>query len=302
MNLAPIALFVYNRLPHTRQTVEALTKNELAADSELFVFSDGPRSDADSEKVAAVREYLQTITGFKAVTVVNREDNLGCARSITSGVGEIVNRFGQIIVVEDDIVTSPYFLRYMNDALALYRDEERVACIHGYLYPVAEQFPETFFIRGADIWGWGTWKRAWDRYEPDGRKLLNELKGRKLARDFNFDGTYDITRMLEEQIAGKIDTWDIQWCASTFLEEKLTLYPGKSLVQNIGYDCSGTHCRTSDQFDVTLSEAPVSVQRIALEDNLTARRAIGLFLNKCRSGLLDKLTTRAEALIKRILQ
>lgn len=301
MNLAPIALFVYNRLLHARQTVEALAKNELAADSELFVYSDGPRSEADKEKVAAVREYLATITGFKAVTVVNRGENFGCARSITSGVSEIVNTFGQIIVVEDDIVTSPYFLRYMNDALALYRDEESVACIHGYLYPLTGQLPETFFIRGADIWGWATWKRAWDRYEPDGRKLLNELKVRKLARNFNFDGTHDITRMLEEQIAGKIDTWDIQWCASAFLGKMLTLYPGKSLVQNIGYDCSGTHCRTSDLFDVTLSEAPISVKRIAIEDNLPVRRAIGLFLNRSRPGLLNKLASGARALAKRIL-
>lgn len=301
MDLAPVTLFVYNRLSHTRQTVEALAINELATESELFVFSDGPKSDADSEKVAAVREYLKTITGFKAVTVVNREENLGCARSITSGVSEIVNRFGQIIVVEDDIVTSPYFLRFMNEALELYRDEERVACIHGYLYPIEERLPETFFIRGADIWGWATWKRVWDLYEPDGRKLLNELKNRHMARDFNFDGTCDITRMLEEQIAGKIDTWDIQWCASAFIANKLTLYPGRSLVQNIGYDCSGTHCRASDRFNVTLSESPIAVKRIAIEDNLPARRKIGHFLDKSRSGFLSRLTSVARTLAKRIL-
>lgn len=301
MNLSPVTLFVYNRLSHTRQTVEALAKNELAADSELFVYSDGPKSDDDRGKVESVREYLKTITGFKTVTVVERGVNLGCARSITSGISDIVDRFGQVIVVEDDIVTSPYFLRFMNETLELYRDEERVACIHGYLYPVAERLPETFFIRGADIWGWATWKRAWDIYEPDGRKLLNELTKRNLIHDFNFDGRCNITRMLEEQIAGKIDTWDIQWCASAFLGNKLTLYPGKSLVQNIGYDCSGTHCRTSDLFNVKLSEAPIPVKRIPIEDDLTARRAIGSFLESGRSGLLNKLTSGARALAKRIL-
>lgn len=301
MNLSPVTLFVYNRLSHTRQTVEALAKNELAADSELFVYSDGPKSDDDRGKVESVREYLKTITGFKTVTVVERGVNLGCARSITSGISENVDRFGQVIVVEDDIVTSPYFLRFMNETLELYRDEERVACIHGYLYPVAERLPETFFIRGADIWGWATWKRAWDIYEPDGRKLLNELTKRNLIHDFNFDGRCNITRMLEEQIAGKIDTWDIQWCASAFLGNKLTLYPGKSLVQNIGYDCSGTHCRTSDLFNVKLSEAPIPVKRIPIEDDLPARRAIGSFLESGRSGLLNKLTSGARALAKRIL-
>lgn len=301
MNVSPITLFVYNRLSHTRQTVEALAKNELAADSELFAYSDGPKSDADRGKVESVREYLKTITGFKTVTVVERAVNFGCARSITSGISEIVDSSGQVIVVEDDIVTSPYFLRFMNEALELYRDEERVACIHGYLYPVAERLPETFFIRGADIWGWATWKRAWDIYEPDGRKLLNELTKRNLTHDFNFDGRCDITRMLEEQISGKIDTWDIQWCASAFLGNKLTLYPGKSLVQNIGYDCSGTHCRTSDVFNVKLSEAPIPVKRIPIEDDLTARTAIGSFLESGRSGLLNKLTSGARALAKRIL-
>lgn len=300
MNLAPIALFVYNRLSHTRQTVEALAKNELAADSELFVYSDGPKSDTDRANVTAVREYLKTITGFKTVTVVEREANLGCARSITGGIGEIVNRFGQIIVVEDDIVTSPYFLRFMNEALELYRDDERVACIHGYLYPVAEKLPETFFIRGADIWGWATWKRAWDIYEPDGRKLLDELKERSMVHDFNFDGRCDITRMLEEQIAGKIDTWDIQWYVSAFLNERLTLYPGKSLTRNIGYDSSGTHCRTNDLYSVELSETPVTLSRITIKENPIAKKAIGNFLKKANPGILGKLLNKIIKLANKI--
>lgn len=284
MDLAPIALFVYNRLRHTRQTVEALSKNELAAGSELFVYSDGPRSDADRASVRSVREYLQTITGFNTVTVVERETNLGCARSVISGISEIVTRFGQIIVVEDDIVTSPYFLRFMNEALELYRDEERVACIHGYLYPVAVQLPETFFIRGADIWGWATWKRAWDLYEFNGQKLLNELRSRKMTRAFN-----PYIRILEQQIDGKIDTWDIQWCASAFLGNKLTLYPGRSLVQNIGYDGSGTHCRTNDLHSVELGDAPVVLSRIAIEENPVAKKAIEAFHKTANPGMLRKL-------------
>jgi len=243
MNVAPIALFVYNRLKHTRQTVEALAKNELAADSELFVFSDGPRSEADRHTVQEVREYLKSITGFKTVTVTEREKNYGCARSIVGGITEVVNKYGRIIVVEDDIVTAPYFLRFMNDALEFYRDEEKVVCIHGYLYPVKANFPETFFLRGTDIWGWATWKRGWDLYEADGLKLLNELQAKKLTRAFDFDGYFGYTRMLKAQSKGMINTWDVQWSASAFLHGKLTLFPGRSLVRNIGYDSSGTHLR-----------------------------------------------------------
>jgi GT2 family glycosyltransferase len=192
----PIALFVYNRLWHTQQTVEALKKNKLAAESELFVFSDGARTGADKEKIRAVREYLKTVNGFKKVTVIEWNRNLGLAQSIISGVTQIVNRYGRIIVLEDDIVTSPYFLRFMNEALEFYKDEEKVISIHGYIYPVKAKLPETFFLRGADCWGWATWKRGWELFEPDGRKLLNELKAKKLTRRFDFDGAYSYTGML----------------------------------------------------------------------------------------------------------
>ncbi len=295
---APIALFVYNRLWHTQQTVEALANNELAAASELFVFSDGPRSEADREQVQSVREYLKSVTGFKSVNVVEREKNLGCARSITSGVTEIVNRFGQIIVVEDDIVTSPWFLRYMNEALEFYRDEERVACIHGYLFPVKQELPKTFFLKGADIWGWATWKRGWDLYEPDERTLYEELNNRKLTREFDFDGSFYYTRILKEQIKGKLDTWDIQWYASAFLRDKLTLYPGKSLVKNIGNDCSGTHCNATDKFDTDISREPVRIEKIPLEEHKVAREVFKKFFRSLRPSISQRVANRIKRMMR----
>ena len=277
MNLAPIALFVYNRLTHTRQAVEALAENDLANGSDLFIFSDGPRTEADVETVASVREHLSTLSGFNSVTIVGREKNLGCARSIISGVSEIVNRFGRIIVVEDDIVTSPHFLRFMNEALELYRDDEEVASIHGYLYPVKRKLPETFFLRGADIWGWATWQRGWNLFQPDGKKLLDELKERKLTKAFDLDGAFYFTSMLESQVAGRLDTWDINWHASAYLRGKLTLYPGKSLTRNIGNDNSGTHSNATDRFDTEISPDPVRIQRIPLGEDPAAREAIKEF-------------------------
>ncbi|HRU00618.1 MAG TPA: glycosyltransferase, partial [Victivallales bacterium] len=196
MKLAPIALFVYNRPWHTRQTVTALQNNELAAESELVVFSDGPKVEKNKEKtknneekVKEVRDYIKSINGFKTVKIIERTQNLGLANSIISGVTEIVNQYGKIIVLEDDLVTSPHFLRFMNEALDLYEKEEDVISIHGYVYPIPD-LPETFFLKGADCWGWATWKRGWDLFEPDGKKLLRELKEKKLLKRFDFNGTY----------------------------------------------------------------------------------------------------------------
>ena len=297
MNIAPITMFVFNRLQHTRQAVEALANNELAADSDLFVYSDGPRSETDEEHVESVRNYFKSISGFKSVTVVERKTNLGCAQSIISGVSEVVSRCGRIIVVEDDIVTSPHFLRFMNEALEFYRNEEQVACIHGYLYPVGGKLPETFFLKGADIWGWATWKRGWDLFEPDAQKLLEELNSRNVTGEFDFDGSFDFTGMLKAQIEGRLDTWDVQWYASAFLRDKLTLYPGKSLVKNSGNDCSGTHSNKTDKFDTDISREPVRIKRIPLEVNHVARTAFKKFFRTLRPSFSEK----AMARIKRMM-
>ena len=154
---APIALFVFNRPWHTRQTVEALRNNEGASESELFVFCDGPRTERDDLPVDEVRQYVRTITGFKKITVVERDNNLGLARSIVSGVTEIVNTFGCIIVIEDDSVTSRFFLKFMNEALLQYKNAQRVMHVSGYMYPVKRpgSLPGSFFYRGNAQLGMG---------------------------------------------------------------------------------------------------------------------------------------------------
>ena len=279
MVLAPIVLFVYNRPWHMRQTIEALQKNELAEASGLFIFSDGPKSGDDKEKVLEVREYIKTISGFKRVNLVEREQHLGLANSIINGVTEIINKYGRIIVLEDDMVSSPYFLKFMNEALEFYKDEEKVISIHGYIYPVNAQLPETFFLRGADCWGWATWKRGWDLFEPNGRKLLHEIWKRKLQKRFDINGAYPYTKMLEKQIRGKNDSWAIKWYASAFLKNKLTLYPGRTLVFNIGLDGSGMHCRVTNIYDTKVSKEPISIKNIPIEENSVALAGIEKYLN-----------------------
>ena len=188
MNNAPIALFVYNRPEHTRRTIEALKQNILAKESELIIFSDAPRSDVQVEKVREVRNYIRHIDGFNSIIIIERDINYGLARSIMEGVTEVVDKYGRIIVLEDDMVTSQYFLTYMNEALEKYADDERVVSIHGYVYPVKQSLPDAFFLPGADCWGWATWSRGWACFNSDGQFLLDELKRRKLIRAFDFNG------------------------------------------------------------------------------------------------------------------
>jgi len=303
MNLAPIALFVYNRPQHTRRTVEALLNNAEAAQTALYVFSDGPRNEAARESVAEVRSYIRSIAGFKSVAITEREINFGLARSIIDGVTKVCEQYGRVIVVEDDLVTSPFFLAYMNEALDLYEHEEKVISIHGYVYPLKGTLPETFFIKGADCWGWATWKRGWELFEPDGSALLQELTQRRLTRCFDFDGTYPYINMLKSQIKGKNNSWAVRWYASAFLKDRLTLYPGRSLVRNIGHDSSGRHSSTTNAFAGAIADSRVAVERIAIEENVEARQRIAEFfqtgLPKLPERIVHKLTDLARRTMRK---
>ena len=269
MNFAPIVLFVYNRPWHTQQTVEALLKNAEAGDSDLIVFSDGAKDDVSRVQVDEVRQYLRTIKGFKSIRIVDQDKNRGLAQSIISGVTEVVNEFGCIIVLEDDMVTSPYFLKYMNDGLELYASEDKVISVHAYSFPI-ENLPETFFIKGASCWGWATWKRGWGLFEGNGSLLFDRLQEAGLMDRFNLCGAYPYETMLLDQIQGKNDSWAIRWYASALLKDKLSLHPGRSLLMNIGVDGSGTHCGSNNTFYSIISDTPVRVGGIEVDENKRA--------------------------------
>jgi GR25 family glycosyltransferase involved in LPS biosynthesis len=288
MQVAPIALFVYNRLEHTRQTVVALQNNAFAEQSDLIIFSDASKSEIQDDSVRKVRDYIHQINGFKSVTIVERSDNFGLAKSIINGVTSVVNDYGRVIVLEDDMVTSHNFLQFMNDGLNVYEKTEAVASIHGYVYPI-DDLPETFFLKGADCWGWATWKDRWSMFEPNGTKLLSELKRKGDSRRFDFNGAYLYSQMLEDQIAGKNNSWAVRWHASTFLKNKYTLYPGKSLVLNIGNDGSGTHCGETSVFSSELCNEVINVVPINVEDSQKALHAIENYFRKQKRGFLVRL-------------
>lgn len=271
---APVLLFVYNRPAHVKRTVEALRANQLAAESDLYVYSDAAKDESNLEAVREVRAYVRHIDGFRSVTVVERPQNWGLARNIIDGVTTHVNRAGRVIVLEDDLITAPYFLTFMNDALEAYKDEPRVGHIQACDFTQDPSLPDTFLIRWTGSWGWGTWARAWKHFNPDGRALLDELLARKLDRTFDFDGTYGYTRMLRRQIEGKNNSWAIRWNASLFLRGILSLNVGRSLVQNEGFDGSGTNCGGGGLYASNLYMKRLEVVPIfPVEENASARRA-----------------------------
>lgn len=298
MTTAPVLLFVYNRPLHTRQTIEALKKNTLASESVLYIYSDAPRSDADVENVKKVREVIHATNGFKQVNIIEREHNWGLARNIIDGVTSMVNQHGRVIVLEDDLLTAPYFLQYMNDALETYHDEPRVGHIYACDYTQNEALPDTYLIKWTGSWGWATWDRAWKYFNPDGQYLLDELKRRKLTRTFDFNGTYRYTRMLQQQVEGKNNSWAIRWNASLFLNDILSLNVGKSLVRNIGFDGSGTHCGNDRLYDSVLHMQPLPVVKISpIKESAIGRQAFEQYYRRTNS-FMAKAIRRIRKIIR----
>ena len=248
MTLAPVILFVYNRPWHTRHTVEALQKNDLATESELFIFADGPKTNAteeQKEKIRQVREYIHKINGFKSITICEKETNQGLANSVIAGVTEIINKFGKAIVVEDDLVTSRYFLKFMNEALDFFENDERIFSVSGYNYSdqtmnIPKSYKHDIYLSYRhESWGWGTWKDRWNSVDWEVSDFKKFCENPKLQKAFNRGGA-DMSRMLKAQMEGKIDSWAIRFDYALFKQNRFNVKPVKSLVYNIGLT-SGTH-------------------------------------------------------------
>jgi hypothetical protein len=288
-NFAPIALFVYNRPQHTQRTVKFLQQNELAAESRLFIFSDGPKSANDLEKVNDVREFIKTIDGFKSIEIIESKENLGLANSVIAGVNRLTNTYGRVIVFEDDLISSPHTLRYFNDALTKYEHVEKVMHIGAYMYPLNEkELPDSFFYRAATSWGWATWKRAWDDFNPDIDLLMKNFdKAKKNA--FSIEGTMNFWKQIQEFKAGKNNSWAIRWYASIFLKDGLTLNPSQSLINNIGHDGSGIHSGLSDIYNVIINPQPIKEFPSVIEENKQAYLAIKHFLANRKGSLWQRI-------------
>jgi len=240
--LAPIALFVYNRPDHTRRTLDALAASPLAIESDLIIYADGPKKPEHAPSVRQARDVARGASGFKSIRLIERDENLGLADSIITGVSEVCSEHGRAIVVEDDLLVAPQFLTFLNRGLERYADEPNVFQVSGYMFPVpTESASDALFLPLISCWGWGTWQRAWSQFDPSAPGFNRLERDPELRARFNLDGNYDYFGMLKDQVEGRIDSWGVRWLLSVFLKGGLVLYPSRSLVQNVGVDGSGTH-------------------------------------------------------------
>jgi hypothetical protein len=255
MTLSPICLFTYNRLEETKKTVNALISNHLASNSELYIFSDGYKNDKEKIKVENVRKYIKTINGFRKVTIFESSINKGLADSIIFGVSKVINKHNKVIVLEDDLITSPNFLDFMNQALCFYENNNKIFSISGYSmkinYLVKYFKKDYYFGYRASSWGWGTWSKDWNQIDWEIENYNDFIKSKKLINKFKRGGG-DLPKMLHNQMKGKIDSWAIRWCYNQSMKDQLTVFPRLSKVISIGFGDNATHTKKINRFKTEL--------------------------------------------------
>lgn len=264
--LAPIGVTTYTRLDHLRRTLDALAANRLAAKSDLYVFSDGPRQ-GDEEKVAAVREYLSTVSGFNSVNIVCREDNNRIANN-RGNMRWLLDRFGTMVFLEEDIVTAPYFLDFMNEGLERYRSRRDIFAICGYtpLIRIPKDYSsEVFLSPRFSAWGIGIWKDRFDSIVFDTDQYRKLLDDPEQLKQFRLGGE-DLPGMLQREVDGSLDALDVKIFFTQFVNQQFVVCPTRSLTRNHGHDGTGMHCGATDYFDVTLGEGHVEIDDRVLPD------------------------------------
>jgi hypothetical protein len=295
---APIALFVYNRSTHTRRTVEALLQNTLVSQSELIIYSDASKHQKDEDAVRDVRAYIKTIRGFKSINIIERERNWGLAASIIDGVTAVLNEYGRIIVLEDDLVTSPHFLEYMNATLLHYQNDPKAFSIGGYNFPVKtmpipSDYPwDTYASFRCCSWGWATWINRWQRV--DWQMSYYDTFCRNPDAQQSFDrGGPDMSQMLKMQYERRIDSWAIRFCYAHHATNMHCIYPVKTLVMNIGLDNTGTHCGVDPRRQHVKFDEHWNPRSFCPSDAVDARIARSFY---------DAFVAPKRSLITRILQ
>ncbi len=288
--LAPIVLFVYNRPRHTLQTLEALRKNDLADESKLYIYSDGPNESAEEDtllKIKQTREIIKSKQWCKEVIIIEKDKNAGLADSIVNGVTDIINIHGKIIILEDDIITSSGFLSYMNQALNLYENEKKVMHISGYMYPLKLKKSTSLFLNVVTPWGWGTWKDRWQFYDNDANNLLKKLKNVDFFNqtDFNAGFGNEFYNQLIANADEKLKTWAVKWHSSIFLKRGFCLHPAQSLVNNIGFDNSGTNCESNKFYQISKLKKKVLIIKIPItKDNDALKKFQKFYLKIIKSN------------------
>lgn len=295
---SPIVLFVFARPDHTRQTLTALAANQIADQSDLFVYADAARNKAEVESVNEVRELVHSTVGFRSVTVIEREYNYGLARNIIEGVTEVCNRYGRVIVLEDDIVTSTHFLSFMNAALDHYANEPRVWHISGWNYPIDPgDLGDAFLWQMMNCWGWATWSNRWKHFNKEPNRLISAWNEERIKR-FNLDGSYDFWAHIQANEIGQLNTWAIFWYATIFENNGLSLNPTRTYVLNIGHDGSGENSGKTNCFDSQINEINVAALPSNIEESKIARSRIKNYYFKLKPSLIERLFNKLYRLSK----
>lgn len=267
VNYAPIVLFTYKRLDTLRKTVEALLANSLAVDSDLIVYSDGFKSSKDEAVIAEIRAYLKTITGFKTITIYESPTNKGLANSIIEGVTDVINQYGKVIVLEDDLIVSQNFLVFMNATLEFYEQNQKVFSVSGYglkvVTPKNYEYDVYFTPRGLS-WGWATWKDRWNKVDWEVKDYKKLKTDKKVRQKLALGGT-DLFPMLQKQMEHNLDSWAIRWFYSQFKSEQLTVYPILSKVKNVGFDTVATHTNVYNRYKISFDTS--DQQKFIFEPN-----------------------------------
>jgi hypothetical protein len=300
--IAPVIIFVYARPEHTRQTIESLAKNALADETDVYIYSDAAKNEKVQQKVELVREYIDTLEQrnlFKSLHIIKSNANKGLARSVISGVTDIIEKYSKVIVVEDDLIFSPDFLQYMNDALDFYKEDKRIWSICGYTFnlKIPSDYKHDIYLsyRGGS-WGWATWKDRWDKVDWDVSDYLEFQKNTELRKLFNRGGR-DMANMLDLQMQGKIDSWAIRWCYTQSKLNMLTVYPIISRIKNIGLDGTGTHSGVTSKYDTEISDGLIKCK---FETINLDRRIIKSFRDHFGTGLDFSLIV-GKKYLKRLL-
>jgi len=278
--LIPLAIFAYNRPEHLSKVLDALALCHRFNEINLNVFIDGAKSEFEEENVKKTILKTNQFASHNDVNVFVSKSNLGLARSIKYGVDKLMETNEKIIVLEDDILPSKYFLDFMIEGLKKYEKNNRVASIHGYLPNFQMETDMPFFRRGADCWGWATWRNRWIEVEWNSKILLTNLRNQKLFKDFNLGNSYCFTCMLERQMKGEIDSWAIRWHASMFLQNKLTLYPNRSLVINFGFDGSGSHGGNNRFYETKMTNERICIPDIDVKESKNGRKQFKRYYKK----------------------
>jgi hypothetical protein len=290
--IAPICLFTYNRLSETQQTIEALKCNYLAAESELYIFSDGAKNEQIDAKVEGVRNYLHCITGFKSVNLIESNKNKGLANSIIDGVTMILEKYDSIIVVEDDLISSIYFLDFMNQALDFYQNEENIQSINGYSMSLIDKSNDIYFQIRPGSWGWATWKDRWKPEIFNKENLKIEINLRKsILKKFKIKCGNDMPKMLLDSINNKNDSWYVRWVFDHFRNNHFSVFPTYSYIQNIGFNIEGTHCKGINTYTSELIQVDKSAIKF-LDFKTPEKKITKEFLNYF--SLRHKLRIRLE--------